>query len=62
LTTHHEKILIAETNVRENMNDKINKLISLIDGQKNQKLVLILKEIIPEYVSQNSEFEELDKA
>ena len=62
LTTHHEKILIAKTNVRENMNDKINKLISLIDGQKNQKLVLILKEIIPEYVSQNSEFEELDKA
>ena len=62
LPTHHEKILVAKTNVRKNMNDKINKLISLIDGQKNQKLVLILKEIIPEYVSQNSEFEELDKS
>ena len=62
LPTHHQKILIAKTNVRGDMNDKINKLISLIDGQKNQKLVLILKEIIPEYVSQNSEFEELDKA
>ena len=61
LPTHHDKILIAKTNVRGNMNDKINKLISLIDGQKNQKLVLILKEIIPEYVSQNSEFEKLDK-
>ena len=62
MPTHHEKILVAKTNVRKNMNDKINKLISLIDGQKNQKLVLILKEIIPEYVSQNSEFEELDKS
>ena len=62
LPTHHQKILIAKTNVRGDMNDKINKLISLIDGQKNQKLVLILKEIIPEYVSQNSEFEELDKS
>ena len=61
LPTHHDKILIAKTNVRGNMNDEINKLISLIDGQKNQELVLILKEIIPEYVSQNSEFEELDK-
>ena len=61
IATHHEKILIAKTNVREDMNQKINELISLIDGQKNEQLVLLLKKMIPEYLSKNSEYEELDK-
>ena len=43
------------------MNEKIDKLIDLIDSQQNNKLVLLLKSIIPEYLSQNSEYEELDK-
>ena len=42
------------------MNEKIDKLIDLIDSQQNNQLVLLLKSIIPEYLSQNSEFEELD--
>ena len=29
ITTHHEKILIAKTSVKENMNEKIDKLIEL---------------------------------
>ena len=62
ITTHHEKILIAKTSVKENMNEKINKLIDMIDSQQNNQLVLLLKSIIPEYLSQNSEFEELDKS
>ncbi|MDG2154108.1 MAG: polysaccharide biosynthesis protein [Crocinitomicaceae bacterium] len=61
ISTHHEKILIAKTSVKEDMNEKINDLIALIDGQKNSQLVLLLKCIIPEYLSKNSEFEELDK-
>ncbi|MEE3145327.1 MAG: polysaccharide biosynthesis protein, partial [Bacteroidota bacterium] len=61
ITTHHEKILIAKTSVKENMSEKIDKLIDLIDSQQNNKLVLLLKSIIPEYLSQNSEYEELDK-
>jgi len=60
LPTHHPKILIAKTNVRDNLNDDIDELIDLIDSQQNEKLVKILKHIIPEYVSQNSEFERLD--
>ena len=44
------------------MGRKIDELIDLIDGQKNNQLVLILKNLIPEYVSKNSEFEELDKS
>ena len=62
IPTHHKKILIAKTSVKENMEQKIDELINLIDGQRNNELVLILKNIIPEYVSKNSEFEELDKS
>ena len=61
IATHHEKILIAKTSVKENMSEKIDKLIDLIDSQQNEKIVLLLKSIIPEYLSQNSEYEELDK-
>ena len=61
IATHHEKILIAKTSVKENMSEKIDKLIDLIDSQQNKKIVLLLKSIIPEYLSQNSEYEELDK-
>ena len=60
--THHKKILIAKTSVKENIEQKIDELIDLIDGQRNNQLVLILKNLIPEYVSKNSEFEELDKS
>ena len=61
IATHHKKILIAKTSVKENMSEKIDKLIDLIDSQQNNQLVLLLKSIIPEYLSQNSEYEELDK-
>lgn len=61
IPTHHEKILIAKTSVKKDMGHKIDELIDVIDGQKNNQLVLILKNLIPEYVSKNSEFEELDK-
>ena len=61
IPTHHEKILIAKTRVKKDMGHKIDELIDVIDGQKNNQLVLILKNLIPEYVSKNSEFEELDK-
>lgn len=61
LPTHHDKILIAKTNVKKEIDEKINSLIGLIDGQKNDELVRIIKEIVPEYRSQNSTFEKLDK-
>ena len=61
IPTHHSKILIAKTKVREKVNEDIDELIELIDSQQNVRLVKVLKHIIPEYVSQNSEFERLDK-
>lgn len=60
LPTHHQKILIANTELKQMKETEINKLISLIDAQKNDMLVTIIKSIVPEYVSQNSSFEKLD--
>jgi FlaA1/EpsC-like NDP-sugar epimerase len=60
LPTHHQKILIANTDLKQMKETEINKLISLIDAQKNDMLVTIIKSIVPEYVSKNSSFEKLD--
>lgn len=63
LPTHHQKILIArvrEYNFDEVRSD-VNELIDLFDKQNNEEIVLKMKSIVPEYVSNNSEFERLDK-
>lgn len=61
ILTHNPQILIAKT--KEN-NDKqikaIDELIELFDTQQNEQMVRKMKEIIPEYISNNSEFEKLD--
>jgi len=61
LATHHPKILIAKT--RENssqLGKEIDALIALFNEQNNQEIVLKMKEIVPEFISQNSTFEKLD--
>jgi FlaA1/EpsC-like NDP-sugar epimerase len=60
--THHPKILIANT--RENpvdLSDKIEELINLFDQQNNDEIVAKMKGIVPEFISQNSTFQHLDK-
>lgn len=63
LPTHHQKIMIAT--VREYDFEKVktvvNELTHLFGKQNNNDLVKILKKYIPEYKSNNSIFEELDK-
>ena len=59
--THHPKILIANT--RENsvdLSDKIEELINLFDQQNNEEIVQKMKDMVPEFISQNSTFEKLD--
>ncbi len=64
--THHEKIMIAKVNTYKCKDNK--KLIeelclmsSTIDKQEQvMDLVAKIKEIVPEFISQNSEFEKLD--
>jgi FlaA1/EpsC-like NDP-sugar epimerase len=62
LTTHHPQILIGK--VKEygftEVKDKIEKLITLFDGQNNVEIVSRMKELVPEFKSNNSVFAELD--
>jgi FlaA1/EpsC-like NDP-sugar epimerase len=61
ISTHHPKILKAR--VRDNQDDskeKIQRLIELFDNQNNKEIVKLMKIIVPEYISNNSEFTELD--
>lgn len=60
--THHQKILIA--NVESFKNEEVQKLmIELKDAlfqQDGMEMVRLLKKMIPEYKSENSEFSKLD--
>ena len=62
LPTHHPQILIAK--VKEESDESvqsIKKLIQLFDSQDNLQIVAKMKEIVPEFISNNSTFEQLDK-
>jgi FlaA1/EpsC-like NDP-sugar epimerase len=62
IPTHHPKILIAKVRSTNNeIKKKIEELIALYDMQNNQNIVKLMKEIVPEYISNNSEFSTLDK-
>lgn len=61
LPTHHPQILKAK--IREESNESIgliDELISLFETQENVNIVSKMKQIVPEYKSNNSEFETLD--
>jgi FlaA1/EpsC-like NDP-sugar epimerase len=63
LPTHHPKILIAEVNTPSYayMEVATNDLNQLLSSGNNNSIVAKIKEIIPEYKSNNSVFETLDK-
>jgi FlaA1/EpsC-like NDP-sugar epimerase len=59
--THHPKILIAQVRKNNiNIYEKINQLIQLYYHQNNIEIVKLMKEIVPEYISNNSEYSKLD--
>ena len=63
LPTHHKKIMVAK--VREYEFEKVSadieELIGLFDTQDNNKIVSKMKRMVPEFLSKNSIFEELDE-
>ncbi len=63
LPTHHEKIMIAQ--VKEYPYQEINRYVELFNDlviDKNElKMVALMKELVPEYQSNYSRFEILDK-
>lgn len=62
LPTHHHKILKAKVRVEDpNQKDAINELVELFHAQNNVDIVSKMKEILPEFISNNSTYEKLDK-
>ena len=62
LPTHHPKIMISKvpTGDFSNIKEQIKVLIKTATRHKDKKVVELLKELVPEFISENSEFEELD--
>jgi FlaA1/EpsC-like NDP-sugar epimerase len=63
LSTHHEKIMIAQEiqDEFENFHIDIDELISIANQYQNDAVVAKMKKIVPEFKSMNSTFEVLDK-
>ncbi len=63
MPTHHEKIMVAKVRTYsfKQINDQINELITLSKQHKDNLVVRKMKEIVPEFKSNNSIYEELDQ-
>lgn len=62
LPTHHKQIMIAKVKEYDfsNVSASINELISLFSNQDNTSIVKKMKQLVPEFKSNNSVYEELD--
>lgn len=61
LPTHHSKILVARNrSITSEQLLKVEELIKLLPLQNNQQIVKKMKEIVDEYISNNSIYEDLD--
>lgn len=60
--TYHEKIMIAKTKDIDTLtvSDKISNLCTVNSKSQSLEIVSLIKEIIPEYISNNSKYEILD--
>ncbi|RZK60847.1 MAG: polysaccharide biosynthesis protein, partial [Pedobacter sp.] len=63
LPTHHEKIMIAKVvaNDFESVGTSIQQLVNLACEYEDTEVVKLMKKIVPEFKSNNSVYEELDK-
>ena len=63
ISTYHDKIMIAKVPVMDNkeVKLKIDQICSVNREGDNFKVVSLLKDLVPEYVSNNSVYEKLDK-
>ncbi len=62
IPTHHQKILIAKTRTESDEQMKnIQTLVDLCIHQDNTEIVTQMKHIVPEFISNNSEYQKLDK-
>jgi FlaA1/EpsC-like NDP-sugar epimerase len=63
LPTHHRKIMIAKVKEYDfpTVSADIQELIGLFNSQNNEAIVRKMKAIVPEFLSKNSTYEQLDK-
>lgn len=62
IQTYHPQILIAKTRpIDAAQNDSILQLLETATAQQNEDSVRIMKQLVPEYISNNSLFQKLDK-
>jgi FlaA1/EpsC-like NDP-sugar epimerase len=63
LTTHHPKIMIAQVRKYsyDEVNQDIRQLLSSVQLEDEEKLVSRMKELVPEFISQNSRFTKFDR-
>jgi FlaA1/EpsC-like NDP-sugar epimerase len=62
IPTHHPQILKAKNKEEDAVIiQKIEELLSLFSTQNNFKIVELMKIIVPEYISNNSQYQQLDK-
>jgi FlaA1/EpsC-like NDP-sugar epimerase len=63
LSTHHNQIMIASVKKYdyEMVSKEITSIIDLFKSQNNTEIVSRMKLLVPEFLSNNSEFEQLDK-
>lgn len=62
IQTHHPLILKAKVRKEEaSQLEEIELLIQLFESQKNDEIVTKMKQIVPEFISNNSDYEKLDK-
>jgi len=62
LSTHHPQIMIGKVITYDHFEIKtlINELIKIAQGTDNFAIVKVMKEIVPDFISQNSVYSELD--
>jgi len=62
LPTHHSKIMITKVphDDFETVKLKVRKIIKCATREKDDELVKLLKDLVPEFISENSKFEKLD--
>ena len=63
IPTYHPKIMIAKVNQykQEEVLPKVMELINLLPGHNNFTIVSLMKDIVPEFISRNSVYEDIDR-
>lgn len=62
ITTHHPQIMIAKVQEYDHktVSGQIDDLINLSEKHENYPVVSLMKRLVPEFISENSIYEELD--